>query len=196
MGFWRRAEQDPSWIAVIDPDGTEVSAGDLLGRVNQITSGLQAAGLRPGDGVAALLPNVPEAVIGLLASASLGAIWSSCSPDFGASSVIDRFAQIEPTVLIGCDGYAYGGKEFSRADMLADVVAALPGVAADPGELRAEVATVLDTVLAAATLDRPQAAPMAQVAGQRGRDGVHTEAFGYILAELQSLARAHPDATW
>ncbi len=57
MGFWRRAEQDPSWIAVIDPDGTEVSAGDLLGRANQVTSGLQAAGLRPGDGIAALLPN-------------------------------------------------------------------------------------------------------------------------------------------
>jgi len=75
-------------------------------------------------------------------------------------------------------------------------VAALPGVAADPGELRAEVGTVLDTVLAAATLDRPEAAPMAQVAGRSGRDGVHTEAFGYVLAELQSLARAHPDATW
>jgi ring-1,2-phenylacetyl-CoA epoxidase subunit PaaC len=83
--------------------------------------------------------------------------------------------------------------ELFRAD---DVVAALPGVAADPRELRAEVADVLDTVLAAATLDRPQAAPMAQVAGKSGRDGVHTEAFGYILAELQSLARAHPDATW
>jgi ring-1,2-phenylacetyl-CoA epoxidase subunit PaaC len=83
--------------------------------------------------------------------------------------------------------------ELFRAD---DVVAALPGVAADPRELRAEVDTVLDTVLATATLDRPQAAPMAQVAGKSGRDGVHTEAFGYILAELQSLARAHPDATW
>ena len=83
--------------------------------------------------------------------------------------------------------------ELFRAD---DVVAALPGVAADPGELRAEVGAVLDTVLAAATLNRPQAAPMAQVAGKSGRDGVHTEAFGYILAELQSLARAHPDATW
>jgi ring-1,2-phenylacetyl-CoA epoxidase subunit PaaC len=83
--------------------------------------------------------------------------------------------------------------ELFRAD---DVAAALPGVAADPGELRAEVAGVLDTVLAAATLDRPQAAPMAQVAGKSGRDGVHTEAFGYVLAELQSLARAHPDATW
>ena len=83
--------------------------------------------------------------------------------------------------------------ELFRAD---DVVAALPGVAADPRELRAEVSAVLDTVLAAATLDRPEAAPMAQVAGRSGRDGVHTEAFGYVLAELQSLARAHPDATW
>jgi len=76
------------------------------------------------------------------------------------------------------------------------VVAALPGVAADPRELRAEVDAVLDTVLDTATLDRPEAAPMAQVAGKSGRDGVHTEAFGYLLAELQSLARAHPDATW
>jgi ring-1,2-phenylacetyl-CoA epoxidase subunit PaaC len=83
--------------------------------------------------------------------------------------------------------------ELFRAD---DVVAALPGVAADPGELRAEVDAVLATVLATATLDRPEAAPMAQVAGKSGRDGVHTEAFGYVLAELQSLARAHPDATW
>jgi len=83
--------------------------------------------------------------------------------------------------------------ELFRAD---GVVAALPGVAADPRELRAEVDTVLDIVLATATLDRPEAAPMAQVAGKSGRDGVHTEAFGYLLAELQSLARAHPDATW
>jgi ring-1,2-phenylacetyl-CoA epoxidase subunit PaaC len=72
----------------------------------------------------------------------------------------------------------------------------LPGVAADPAGLRAEVDAVLGTVLAAATLDRPQAAPLARVAGKSGRDGVHTEAFGYLLAELQSVARAHPDATW
>jgi ring-1,2-phenylacetyl-CoA epoxidase subunit PaaC len=83
--------------------------------------------------------------------------------------------------------------ELFRAD---PVAAALPGVAADPATLRAEVDTVLDTVLAAATLDRPDGKPMAAVAGKAGRDGVHTEAFGYILAELQSVARAHPDATW
>jgi ring-1,2-phenylacetyl-CoA epoxidase subunit PaaC len=76
------------------------------------------------------------------------------------------------------------------------VAAALPGVAADPAELRAEVDAVLGTVLAAATLDRPQAAALARVAGRSGRDGVHTEVFGYVLAELQSVARAHPDATW
>jgi ring-1,2-phenylacetyl-CoA epoxidase subunit PaaC len=76
------------------------------------------------------------------------------------------------------------------------VTAALPGVAADPAALRAEVGAVLDAVLGAATLERPQAAPMARVGGKAGREGVHTETFGYLLAELQSVARAHPDATW
>ena len=76
------------------------------------------------------------------------------------------------------------------------VTAALPAVAADPAGVRAEVDAVLDTVLAAATLERPDVAPLARVAGRSGRDGVHTEAFGYLLAELQSVARAHPDATW
>ena len=76
------------------------------------------------------------------------------------------------------------------------VVARLPGVAADPARLRAEVDDMLDAVLAAAGLDRPAAVPLAAVAGQAGRDGVHTEALGYVLAELQSVARAHPDATW
>ena len=76
------------------------------------------------------------------------------------------------------------------------VTAALPRVAADPAGLRGDVDAVLDTVLAAATLDHPGSAPMARVAGKSGRDGVHTEAFGYLLAELQSVARAHPGATW
>ena len=76
------------------------------------------------------------------------------------------------------------------------VTAALPGVAADPAGLPGEVGQVLDAVLDAATLDRPRDAPLARVAGKSGRDGVHAEAFGYLLAELQSVARAHPDATW
>ena len=76
------------------------------------------------------------------------------------------------------------------------VTAALPGVAADPAGVRGEVGAALGAVLDAATLDRPGSAPMARVAGKSGRDGVHTETFGYLLAELQSVARAHPGATW
>jgi ring-1,2-phenylacetyl-CoA epoxidase subunit PaaC len=83
--------------------------------------------------------------------------------------------------------------ELFRADAVA---ARLPGVAADPAGARAEVDAVLDAVLGKAALDRPDTAPLAPVAGKTGRDGVHTEAFGYLLAELQSVARAYPDAAW
>jgi ring-1,2-phenylacetyl-CoA epoxidase subunit PaaC len=86
-----------------------------------------------------------------------------------------------------------GVGELFRADT---VIASLPEVAVDPATLRGEFDEVLRTVLAAAGLDRPDRAPVATVAGKTGRDGVHTEAFGYLLAELQSVARAHPDATW
>src|SRR5580658_4069833 len=128
----RTAWTDPDRTAIIF-DSERSRAGrltyaQLAAEVARVARGLRALGVGKGDRVAALLPNVPEAIIGLLATASLGAIWSSCSPDFGASSVTDRFAQIEPKVLIGCDGYGYGGKEFSRAAMLAEVVEALPGL--------------------------------------------------------------------
>lgn len=77
-----------------------------------------------------------------------------------------------------------------------DIIAALPGVAVDPGPLRAEIDVVLDTVFATATLARPNAAPLGLVGGRAGREGVHTEAMGYVLAELQSIARQYPDARW
>jgi acetoacetyl-CoA synthetase len=127
----RTAWTDPGRTAIISISEQEqvrrLTYAELAGEVARVARGLRALGVSKGDRVAALLPNVPEAVIGLLATASIGAIWSSCSPDFGASSVIDRFAQIEPKVLIACDGYSYNGKEFSRAEMVADVIAALPG---------------------------------------------------------------------
>jgi acetoacetyl-CoA synthetase len=129
----RTAWTDPDRTALIyDSERSRagrLSYAQLAAEVARVARGLRDLGVRRGDRVAALLPNVPEAVIGLLAAASLGAIWSSCSPDFGARSVIDRFAQIEPKVLIACDGYGYGGKEFSRAAMVDEVVAALPGLA-------------------------------------------------------------------
>ena len=81
-----------------------------------------------GDRVAAYLPNIPEAVAGFLACASIGAIWSSCSPDFGARSVVDRFAQIEPKVLLAVDGYRYGGRDFDRLEILAGMQSELPTV--------------------------------------------------------------------
>ncbi|HEX6522502.1 MAG TPA: acetoacetate--CoA ligase [Streptosporangiaceae bacterium] len=130
----RTAWTDPERIAIVFCNERSV-AGRLTYRqlaeeVARVARGLRSLGVRNGDRVAALVPNVPEAVIGLLATASIGAIWSSCSPDFGARSVIDRFAQIEPKVLIACDGYVYNGKEFSRAELVADVRAALPSLAA------------------------------------------------------------------
>jgi acetoacetyl-CoA synthetase len=83
-------------------------------------------GVRPGDRVVAYLPNIPQAVVAFLACASLGAAWSSCSPDFGSASVIDRFQQIEPVVLFAVDGYQYGGKMFDRRATVAEIQRALP----------------------------------------------------------------------
>ncbi len=92
----------------------EVTQGELRGEVARVAGGLRALGVGPGDRVVAYLPNIPEAITAFLACASIGAIWSSCSPDFGARSVIDRFAQITPKVLLAVDGYRYGGKDFDR----------------------------------------------------------------------------------
>ena len=105
-----------------------VTRGELRAEVAMIAGGLRALGVGPGDRVAAYLPNTPEAVVAFLACASIGAIWSSCSPDFGARSVIDRFAQIEPRVLLAVDGYRYGGKDFDRSGVVKELLAELPTV--------------------------------------------------------------------
>jgi acetoacetyl-CoA synthetase len=91
---------------------------------------LHDAGVAPGDRVAGWLPNVPEAVISMLATASLGAVWSSCSPDFGASGALDRFGQIEPKVLIACDGYTYNGKTQDISAAVIQVATAVPSLTA------------------------------------------------------------------
>ncbi len=103
-----------------------LSWGELRAQVGAAAAGLRALGVERGDRVVAYLPNIPEAIVGFLATASIGAIWSSCSPDFGPASVIDRFAQIEPKVLLAVDGYSYGGKRFDRRDVLAELQAAMP----------------------------------------------------------------------
>ena len=103
-----------------------MSWGELRQEVARASAALREAGVGVGDRVAAMLPNMPEAIVGMLAVASLGAVWSSCSPDFGAQGVLDRFGQIEPKVLIACDGYYYGGKTIDIADKLAQIAAKLP----------------------------------------------------------------------
>jgi acetoacetyl-CoA synthetase len=92
--------------------------GELREQTERIAAGLRRLGVGEGDRVVAYLPNVPEAVAAFLATASLGAVWSSCSPDFGARSVVDRFAQIEPKVLLTVDGYRYGGRDFDRREVV------------------------------------------------------------------------------
>ncbi|MBL8481940.1 MAG: acetoacetate--CoA ligase [Rhodocyclaceae bacterium] len=105
-----------------------LSAAELYAEVARFAAGLRAAGVGAGDRVAAFMPNMPETIIAMLASASLGAIFSSASPDFGVQGVVDRFGQIEPKVLVAVDGYYYNGKTVDCLGKLADVVAAIPSV--------------------------------------------------------------------
>jgi acetoacetyl-CoA synthetase len=106
----------------------ELSWGELRVQVAAVAAALRGLGVGPGDRVVAYMPNIPEATVAFLAAASIGAVWSSCSPDFGPASVIDRFAQIEPKVLFAVDGYRYGGKDFDRRDVLAELQAAMPSL--------------------------------------------------------------------
>jgi acetoacetyl-CoA synthetase len=101
---------------------------NLYDLVSRMAQALADAGVRKGDRVAGYLPNLPEATAAMLATASLGAIWSSCSPDFGVQGVLDRFGQIEPKVLFCADGYLYGGKEFDCQEKVEAVLARLPSV--------------------------------------------------------------------
>jgi acetoacetyl-CoA synthetase len=101
---------------------------ELYADVGRFGAALRKSGIRPGDRVAAYMPNLPETIVAVLGAASVGAVWSSCSPDFGVQGVLDRFGQIEPRVLIAADGYFFGGKRFDVMPRLAEIVRALPSV--------------------------------------------------------------------
>jgi acetoacetyl-CoA synthetase len=101
---------------------------ELREQVASIRAGLAGMGVGSGDRVMAFMPNLPETIAAFLATSSLGAVWSSCSPDFGVGSVVDRFAQIEPKVLLAVDGYRYGGKDFAKGDVIARLQAELPSL--------------------------------------------------------------------
>lgn len=107
---------------------SEVTWGELRQQVAACAEGLRRLGVQRGDRVVAYMPNIPEAIVAFLATASIGAVWSSCSPDFGPASVVDRFAQIEPKVLFAVDGYRYGGKDFDRREVVAQLQEAMPSL--------------------------------------------------------------------
>ncbi len=133
------------------------------GELNRKAAGFQAAfaaaGCGVGDRVAAIMPNMPETIAAMLGAAASGVVWSSCSPDFGVEGVIDRFGQIEPKVLVACDGYYYAGKTIRLAERLGDIITRLPSlkmvlIVDYIGEAR-EVAAALPKALDWVTADRP-----------------------------------------
>ncbi len=111
-----------------DRDRARISCAELRALVSRMATALKASGLAAGDRVAAFVPNLPEAVVAMLGATSFGAVWSSCSPDFGVRGVLDRFGQIEPRVLVTVDGYWYNGKALPIVDKVAQIVAELPTV--------------------------------------------------------------------
>jgi acetoacetyl-CoA synthetase len=128
----RDADQDADQVAVLAYSQTrerqQLTWGQLREQVARARAGLQRLGVGRGDRVAAYLPNIPETLVAFLATAGLGAVWASCAPEFGARSVVDRFGQIEPTVLLAVAGYGYGSKDVDRREQVAQIRAGLPTV--------------------------------------------------------------------
>ncbi len=126
----RAADERPDEPALLSLDERQeilpTSWAELRRQVASVAARLRDLGVRPGERVSGYLPNIPQAVVALLATAAVGAVWTSCAPDFGARSVLDRFQQIEPVVLFTVDGYRYGGKEHDRRDVVAELRGALP----------------------------------------------------------------------
>jgi len=149
----------------------ELSWPELRRQVASLAQHLQAQGVQPGDRVAAYLPNIPEAMVAFLATVSIGGVWSICAPDMGTHAVLDRFRQIEPVVLIACDGVSYAGRDHDRLAVVSELRAALPTVRH----------VVMHTNLAegeAAQAEALQAAsPCASFAAATARDDAATAAF-------------------
>jgi len=125
----RRDDREPAIIFWgEDRVSSSITFAELHHEVSRLAQALRAAGVTAGDRVAAYMPNVPGTVIAMLAAASIGAIWSSCSPDFGVQGVLDRFGQIEPKILFGTDGYFYNGKTIELIDRLVEIAKRLPSV--------------------------------------------------------------------
>ncbi|MBE1550110.1 acetoacetyl-CoA synthetase [Mycobacterium sp. OAS707] len=146
----RNARSDRPAILHVGEDGgvSELSWRELLGCVAAFAQTLHSHGVQAGDRVVGYLPNIPEAVIAFLATASLGAVWSACGQDYSAKAALDRLGQLEPVVLVTADGYRYGGKDHDKRDDVAALQAGLPTLRATvlASELTAQTHTELETV--------------------------------------------------
>ena len=140
----RRDDGDAMVFWGEDQVRTRFSYKELYDSVSSLAQAMRAAGLQQGDRVGAYMPNMPETIIAMLAAASIGAIWSSCSPDFGVQGVLDRFGQIEPKMVVVCDGYFYNGKSHDSLEKVTAILAELPTV---------EVAIIVPYTRAAPPLD-------------------------------------------
>ena len=125
----KRDETDALVFQGEDQVSYRVSWSEMYDTVSRMVQGLRSAGVGVGDRVGGYLPNMPETIMAMLATSAIGAVWSSCSPDFGVQGVLDRFGQIEPTVLITVDGYYYNGKSHDTTEKIQGVLAGLPTVA-------------------------------------------------------------------
>jgi acetoacetyl-CoA synthetase len=172
----------------------EVTWDELRDRVGRCAAGLRRLGVERGDRVAAYLPNVPEAVIALLATASIGAIWSSCAPEFGVPTVIDRFAQIEPKVLLAIEGYRYGGKDFDRRPQVEELeraIESLEHTVRVPGEWDELLAEPAELEFEQVPFDHPLW--VLYSSGTTGLPKAIVQGQGGILIEHLKKSRLHLD---
>ncbi|MFE9428219.1 acetoacetate--CoA ligase [Kitasatospora sp. NPDC006697] len=181
-----------------------VSWAELTRRTAALAATLRASGIGPGDRVAGYLPNIPQAVVALLATASIGAVWTSCAPDFGARSVLDRFQQLEPAALIAVDGYHYGGKDHDRTAVVAELRRELPsvrtlvhvpllGTAAPEGALDWAAATAGDPAPEYAQVPFEQPLWVLYSSGTTGLPKAIVQSQGGILVEHLKQAALHLD---
>lgn len=149
-----RGDQEAIVFQCEDKIKRSMSRDQLYDMVSRIQQALKEAGVEKGDRVAAMMPNMPETVAAMLATASMGAVWSSCSPDFGTKGVLDRFGQVEPKIFITCDGYWYNGKRIEILDKLKEITPELNTVKTIIVPLLGEAESVADALEGVVTFDQ------------------------------------------
>src|SRR4051812_29112991 len=198
VNYAEHAFRGKSGLAMIaggeDRDDVEWDWDELAGLTARIAVGLRELGVQSGDRVAAYMPNIPETAAAFLACASLGAIWSSCSPDFGPRSVIDRFAQIEPKVLLAVRKYRYNGREFDRSAALEEITAAMNARTVIHGEASWDELTARHEPMSFARVPFDHPLWVLYSSGTTGLPKAIVHSHGGILLEQLKVLHLHIDA--